>query len=162
MALDSGSSATDQSALLPAAVTGDQLVVPYSGEVVDLEEPAQCVRVLAEIRELERRLRQVKDELTFHLSEEFKRQGTKTLEFAGIRAELKGGSEIAWDIEVLEELRGLGLPEERFNKLIQAEITYKVSGAEAKRIAGANPQYAEVIERAKRHYAKPHRVYIRQ
>ena len=34
------------------------LVVPSSGEVISLEDPAACVKVLSEIRELESRLRE--------------------------------------------------------------------------------------------------------
>lgn len=137
---------------------GNELVLVWSGEVIPLAEPEQCVRALAEIRELEMRLREAKQELTFHLSQEFKRQGLKTLEFGGVKAELKGGSGIAWDVEVLYELLELGLPQERLDQLISTTVEYKVNAKEAQRIASTNEEYAEVVERAKQRYTKP--VYI--
>lgn len=126
------------------------LVVPNTGEVVSLDDAAGCLRVLAEIRELEAKLKEAKAELTSALSAEFSRQGTKTLEIDGIRAELRGGSETVWDTEMLEQLRDLGLPEERMEALIKTEVSFKVDAAQAKRIAAANPQYAEVIESARK------------
>lgn len=138
-----------------------QMIVPLTGEVVDLSQPDQCIRMLAEIRQLEAKLREAKSELTFHLEQEFQRQGLKTLEFKGVKAELRGGSEVAWDIEVLEQLRELGLPDERFNDLVKVEISYKVSAAEAKRIAAANEEYAAVIAKAQQRYNKPTYISIK-
>jgi len=140
----------------------EELVLPYSGQLVQFTEPDQCLQALAEIRELERKLRDAKSELTYYLTEEFKRQGTKTMHFGNVTGELKGGTELAWDLEVLDELRALGLPEERFNQLVHAEVTYKVSQLEAKRIAAANPDYAEVIERARRVYPKAQYVSVKR
>jgi len=107
------------------------------------------LRVLTEVRELEARLRELKAGLTDAIANECSRQGTKTLELNGYKAELRGGSEIVWDVELLEGLRDLGLPEERMSALITTEVTYRVNANEAKRIASVNPEYAEVIERAK-------------
>ena len=139
----------------------EQLVVPHTGELVALGKPDQCVRALAEIRALESQLREAKNELTFYLAQEFQRQGLKTMEFAGVKAELRGGTEIVWNIEVLEDLRHLGLPEERFNALVRAEVSYKVNAREAQRIASSNERYAEVIARAKNVYQKPHYVSVK-
>lgn len=127
-----------------------ELVVPYTGEVIDLEDAEGCLRILTEIRELESRLREAKAQLTEALSQEFVRQGTKTLELNGIKAELRGGSEILWDIEILEELRDLGLPEERMDALITAEITHKVNANVAKQLASANEAYKAVVDRARK------------
>lgn len=140
----------------------EELVLSWTGEVVPLAEPDKCVRALAEIRALESKLREAKSELTFYLAQEFQRQGLKTMEFAGVKAELKGGSDVVWDIEVLEQLRDLGLPDDRFNQLVKTEITYKVDAREAKRIAAANEEYADVIERAKQPYSRPHYISIKQ
>ena len=128
---------------------GLSLVVPTTGEVVSSDDPAGCLRVLTEVRELEARLRELKAGLTDAIANECSRQGTKTLELNGYKAELRGGSEIVWDVELLEGLRDLGLPEERMSALITTEVTYRVNANEAKRIASVNPEYAEVIERAK-------------
>jgi hypothetical protein len=139
-----------------------KLVIPFSGEIVALTQPDQCVRALHEIRELEDKLKVAKSELTWYLTQEFRKQGTKTMEFAGLKAELRGGQGVSWDMEVLEELRALGLPEERFNELVQVEISYKVNANVAKSIAAANPEYALIIERAKRTFDTTQYVTIKQ
>jgi len=59
-----------------------------------------------------------------------------------------------WLLDVLEELLEAGLPEERYNDLVIQEVSYKVSGLEAKRIAAANPEYASIIERARQRVQK--------
>lgn len=123
-------------------------IVPYSGEVVNFEDPPACLKLLVEIRELEGQLRELKDDLTDALKYEFSRVGKKTLELNGIKATLGADSEVVWDVGVLNELVDLGLPEERMNELVTPEITYKVNGSVAKQIAAANPTYAGVIERA--------------
>lgn len=129
--------------------TSLELVVPTTGEVISLDDPSGCLRALTEIRDLEAKLRDAKGALTEALSAEFSRLGTKTIELDGVKVELKGGSETVWDVEVLERLRDLGLPDERMAALVTTEITYKVNASVAKQIAAANEQYAEVIERAK-------------
>lgn len=134
---------------------GEELIYPITGEIVNFDDPAGCVRLLSEIRTLEQQLKSLKAELTLALEQEFSRQGRKTIEVNGTKAELRGGSGIAWDIEVLDELRTLGLPEERMDELMQAEITYKVNANVAKQIAAANADYADVIERAKQRVPRP-------
>lgn len=134
---------------------GEELVYPITGEVVASDDPAGCVRLLGEIRTLEQQLKNLKAELTRALEEEFSRQGRKTIEVNGTKAELRGGSGVVWDVEVLNELRDLGLPEERMDELITAEITYRVNANVAKQIAAANADYADVIERAKQRVPRP-------
>jgi hypothetical protein len=127
----------------------NEVLVPYSGEIVNLADPPGCLKLLSEIRDLESQLRDVKGALTAALAEEFSRQGMKTIEMNGVKAVLGPDTEIVWDVEVLQTLAELGLPEERLNALVTPEVTYKVNAAVAKQIAAANPSYAEVIERAK-------------
>jgi len=123
-------------------------IVPYSGEIVNLDDPQACLKLLVEIRELEEKLRELKDDLTDALKYEFTRQGKKTLEMQGIKATLGADSEIVWDVGILDELRSAGLPEERMDELVTAEVGYRVNANVAKQLA-MNPLYAEVIERAK-------------
>lgn len=126
-----------------------ELVVPTTGELVILDDPVQCARVLLEIRDLEQRAKDLKAELTWAIIEESKRQGTKTLHFPGLDAVVNTPDTISWDQEVLIELIAAGLPEERFRDLVQVETSYKVNGLVAKSIAGSNEVYEEIIERAK-------------
>lgn len=142
--------------------TGQELVVPTTGEVISADDAPACLRVLTEIRDLEARLRELKGALTEALSEEFARQGTKTLELNGTKAELRGGSEIVWDVEVLELLRDEGLPEDRMTDLITTEISYKVNARVAKQLASANPAYAEIIECAQKSIPKATYVVIKK
>ena len=65
-----------------------------------------------------------------------------------------------FSIEVLE-LRDLGLPEERYGELVVATVTYKVNASVAKQIAGANPEYAKVIDRARSRPDTTPRVYVK-
>ena len=139
---------------------GLSLILPPTGEIVSLDDAGSCLRALTEVRELEARLKEVKSQLTIALAGEFSRQGTKTLEIEGIKAELRGGQEIIWDIEVLEELRDLGLPEDRMDALIKTEISFRVDASQAKRIAAANPQYADVIDRARKFVPKANYVTV--
>lgn len=138
------------------------ILIPTSGEVLDPEDAAGCLRVLTEIRELESRLREAKAALTDALSMEFARQGTKTLEFGGIKATLGANNEVVWDIEILSELRALGLPEDRMDALVTTEVTFKVNASVAKQLASANPRYAEVIERAKSRVPKTPYVSVKR
>jgi hypothetical protein len=126
-----------------------QAIVPYSGEIISLDDPPACLKMLVEIRELEGQLKDLKSDLSDALKLEFSRQGTKTLDINGIKATLGADSEIVWDVGILDELRDLGLPEARMDALVTAEVRYTVNASVAKQLAGANPQYAEVIERAK-------------
>lgn len=126
-----------------------ELVVRATGEVVSLEDPVQCARALASIRELEADLREAKAALTDALAYEFERQGSKTLNLGAVKAELRGGTELVWDIEILETLLDAGLPKERFEQLVQAEVSYRVNQAVAKQLEAANVRYGDIIARAR-------------
>lgn len=127
----------------------EELVIRETGEVVDLEDARSCAQALHGIRNLEQNLREAKAILTDALIAESARVGTKTLHAGNLTAIVSSNTETVWDIETLETLRDLGLPEETYNKLVKPEISYKVDGRVAKQIAGANPEYARVIEAAK-------------
>lgn len=139
-----------------------ELVVPTTGEIVDAGDPEACLRALSEVRELESRLKELKAELTDALAREFSRQGTKTMELGGYKAELRGGTQVVWDVEVLEELRDLGLPDDRMNALVTPEVTYRVNASVAKQIAAANTSYAGVITRAKTEVPKASYVTLKE
>jgi len=128
---------------------GTELVVAGVGTLVHLDRPEEVAQALADIRRLEAQLRAVKSELGIALAAEGARQGTKTMRFGGLTVKLKSDKRIVWDVEELSKLLDAGLPQERYDELVSTEVTYKVSAAEAKRIAGANDGYAAIIERAR-------------
>lgn len=124
---------------------------PATGEVISKDDPAACAKALDEVRDLEWKLKDLKRWLTSALVEEARRQGTKTLHLEGVTAVVSFDAETTeWDVTELVKLLDMGLPESRYAKLVREEISYKVDANVAKQIAGANAEYALVIERAKR------------
>ena len=138
----------------------EELVVPGVGEVVNLEDEVGCVRALVAVRDFESQLREAKAQLTAAIVERARILGTQTLTMPdGSKASLKGGQEVVYDAQEIEEkLRALGMPEDRIREIIVEEISYKVSAREAKRAAAANPDYAACIEGAKTIVERP--IYI--
>lgn len=140
-----------------------ELVLPGTGEVINLDDPAQCARALGDIRALEGQLRDIKTALTTSILIECSRQGSKTLDIGGgQKAEVKGGSEVVWDYEKLGDLLTAGLPLERFRELVVETIERKVDARVAKQLAGANAEYGRIIEAARSVYEKPAYVSIRR
>lgn len=138
--------------------TSTDLVLPHSGELVDLTSPRDVGLAIEQIRALEGQLRDVKTVLTAVLVEESSKRGSRTLRFGDAEYSLSSGSVPEWDIEELEKLLDLGLPADRWNDLVSTVVTYKVNASEAKRIAATNESYRAVIERARHDTPKP--VYV--
>lgn len=133
-----------------------ELVYPMTGEILRRDDPAACARVFAEIREVEAKLKELRTALSEALIDESIRQGSKTLHFEnGLTATISASAPIIWDHEVLAELLGAGLPPDRFEALVRAEVSYKVDGSVIRSLKGANPVYAEIIERAQTRIEKP-------
>lgn len=137
---------SEEIAVVPEA---SLVVIPTTGEAIDLSDAHACARALREVREVEARLRDVKRVLTEGILEESQRQGSKTLHFPTFDARINNPPATVWDYEVLCELQDAGLPEERWTDLVTTEISYKVNGNVAKSIASSNPEYKAIIERAK-------------
>lgn len=127
----------------------DLLVVPASGEAVDLNDERAVALALRSIRELEDALKQAKAVLNDALVARAKVFGSRTLHLDGIgKVEVKGGTETTYAAEEIErELREAGMPEERIREVVKETVTYTVNAVEAKRCAAVNPVYAEIIER---------------
>jgi hypothetical protein len=129
---------------------GMELMVPGIGEIVPLDDPQKVALALDAVRDLERELRLVKNELTNAIVYASQIAGTKTLHLEGVKATIKGGSSVVYDaVEIEKGLREVGMPEERIREIIKETVTYSVDGVRAKQAAGANPVYAEIIERGK-------------
>jgi hypothetical protein len=141
------------------AVTADTaLVLPHSGELINLNDAPVVAGHLRELRDLESKIREAKGILTEALAAEAQRQGKKTLYLDTGKVEITGGPEsyLQWDLDILEELLKAGLPEERWNELVTVEVSYKVDAAVAKQIEGAgNSDYALIVGRARRRADRP-------
>lgn len=140
------------------------LVLPGTGELVDLSDTPACVAALDALRNYESLIREAKATLTRAVIEEATRQGVRSLELPnGDRAEISAASEIVWDAELLEErLREAGMPEERISQIVEQTVTLKVKTAEAKKAAAANPDYASAVEDARSEQPKTQYVTIKK
>lgn len=128
----------------------DLMVFPTTGELIALDDPGQCARALYEIAELKWKIREMERRLREVMLEESIRIGSKTLHFPnGVTAKISTPAETQWDYHVLAELVQVGLPADRFEALVMAELTYKVNQSISRELSGANPVYAEIIDRAK-------------
>ena len=140
--------------------TETAVVLPLIGLVVNLENPSEVAKALGAVRQAKQKLDEARAGLERILVEEGERIGSKTLHLDGVEASITGGKKLQWDIETLQQLQEIGLPEARFDELVKAEVTYKVNANVAKSIAGANPEYAKVIEAAKEYVDVPWRVSV--
>jgi hypothetical protein len=140
----------------------NEIVLPVTGELVPLDEPAQVAAALHQVREWKTRLDEIRAVLEDALRIESERQGTKTLHLDGLKAVVTGGEKTEYhDPQALaDELREEGMPEERVAQIVATKVSYTVNQAKAKHAAGANPRYAEVIERHRRVMPAPWRVTV--
>lgn len=133
----------------------DIVVLPASGEVIDLRESNQVARAFSDIREMESQLREVKGVLADALIAHSARLGSRTMHLDVAKVEVRGGTETVYAAqEIKRELLAAGMAPERVAEIVVETIDYKVSAVEAKRAAAANPEYAEIIERHKQVYVK--------
>lgn len=138
-----------------------ELVVPGLGTVVDLTDVREASLALDDVRDLERMLRYVKQELVEAIVAESRKQGTKTLHLEGATVTVKTGEEWVYDAEEVEQgLRAAGMPEERIREIVKETVSYKVDAVKAKQAASANALYAEVVEAHKELQQKPPSVSI--
>ena len=133
-----------------------------TGELVDPADAPKVAQALSNLREFKdgvvhAAIRACEEALLA----EFERQGTKTLRFGKLEARCYGGQETDWDVEALHELLDRGLPHERFGELVKETVSYKVDARVAKQLEAANPDYAEVIRKARSERETPRRVSVR-
>lgn len=140
----------------------EELAVPGTGEIVNLDDESQCVAALAGLRDFESMIKEAKSALTNAIIERSRVLGSKTLHLdSGLKAEIRGGEETVYDAEEIEEgLRALGMPEDRIREIVIETVSYKVAAIEAKRAASANEEYGKVIDSAKMTIEKPQYVSI--
>ena len=144
-------------------MTGREIVLRYTGEIVSLDDPAQIVDAIQTIRDLEAESGTVKRELTDALAGLAAVQGSKPFTLPdGRKAEIRGGDETVYDPETVETgFRSAGMPEERIRDIIEETVTYRVRVREARQAAAANPAYAAVLAAASRVQEKPTTISIK-
>ncbi len=149
---------------VPAVPERRELAVPGTGELVDLNDEQSCARALATVRDFESELREVKGILTGAIVERSKVLGSKTIPLEDGRvATVSTDREVVYDAEAIEQaFRELGMPEERIREIVEETVTYKVKAVEAKRAAGANPEYDRVLKENARDVDKTPYVSIRR
>ncbi len=144
-------------------VTIQHVLNPVTGELIPASDVNGVAEAVKGLRQLNAQIRDAIADATVILVEESRRQGTKTLALQDVTVEIRGGTETVWDIETLQhQMDSLGLPAERMDALIKTEITYKVDARVAKQLAGANEDYAAVLESAKTTFEKPYYVRVKE
>lgn len=141
-----------------------ELVLPFSGEVINLADWRMCASALKEIRDYESVGREVKGILTRAIAEAAAREGKRTLELAnGAKVHISSSSETEYDAEAIQQgLADAGMPQERISEIVEETVVLKVRAVEAKRAANANAAYATVIDEHSREVFKPVTVSIRR
>jgi len=141
----------------------ETFVVPLTQEVIDLGKTPEVARALISIRQAFGVLSEARHILESMLIEEARRHGAKSFDIEDMHVELRDGSKLVWDIETLEELRDAGLPEERWDDLVQARVEYHVSARVAAQLErSGNEEYAKIIDRARSREEGPTRVSVTQ
>lgn len=132
---------------------GTELVLAHSGQLVNLEDVTDVAKAYQEVKDIRNRLIEADRLLRDALAAHAKIQGTKTVFIEGVgKFEVKGGEIVDWidPLALAEALRSAGMPESVVNEIVVEKVDYKVDGRRAARAAKANPEYGEIIERAKR------------
>jgi hypothetical protein len=123
------------------------LLLPFTGELVDLRDPGEVARALQSVRDFKHRLDELRELFTGLLRLESQRQGTKTLHLEGSDAVVGGGPRPDYDAELLmSRLRAAGLPEARLAQAVVATVTYKPNALVLKQLAAANDDYRRAID----------------
>lgn len=128
--------------------TSTALVVPGTGEVVDLGNPDDAARVWLRLRELDGQLKTAQTIVKRALVQHARDGGGLTMNVPAGEVKITEPVDIAWDMAVLRELTKAGLPQARYDELVTTTISHKVSATVAKQIAKAKPEYADIIGRA--------------
>lgn len=127
-----------------------EVLNPITGELVQTADLPAVAQNLDSLRQLRDKISRVIAEFSDAVIVRSRVEGTKTFNM-GRRGSLivTPDNEIIWDVEVLQELLDAGLPQERWLALVTEIVSYKVNGTVARQIEGSNPQYAEIVGRAR-------------
>lgn len=128
-------------------------LMPMTGVLVNLESEREIAIAWKDLKALKDQVLDAERLLKEALRYRSEVLATKTFHIEGVgKVELRGGTRVDWpDPQALEEeLRGIGCPENVIREIVVEQVSWKVDGNRARRAAGANPAYAEVIEKHKR------------
>lgn len=131
-----------------------ELAIPVIGEVVNLEDADSVALAYDRLLDLERQLRDAKGFLRSKLVEHAAAYGGNTMRLDHAEVKVTTSDEIQWNLNVLRELLAAGLPDGRWQELVETTVDVKVKAAVARQIAKANPVYAEIIGRAEKRIQK--------
>lgn len=143
-----------------APETSMALVVPGTGEVVDLANPDDATRAWLRLVEIENQLKAAKVHVKRALIEHARNAGGLTMNVPAGEVKISEPVDIVWDIAELRQLVAAGLPTSRYDELVTTTVSHKVSATVAKQIAKAKPEYAEIIGRAETRTPKPETVSV--
>jgi hypothetical protein len=128
---------------------GGLVVIPGTGEVIEIADPAVVAYGLERIRELERELGDVKAEFVRAIRAESERQGKRTLYLGERVATVTGGYPVYDHLRLEDALRDAGLPEQRIREAVVETVTYKPNGNVLRQLRGASDAYASAIDAAR-------------
>lgn len=127
----------------------EQIVLPGTGEVVDLSDDVAVGQALKGLRDFKQLIQEADDALCAALVERSRTLGTKTLHMhgPGLTVTVGKGTETTYDAEAIEEqLRQVGMPEERIREVVVETVSHRVDARKAAQAAAANPTYRAIIE----------------
>lgn len=140
--------------------TSTALVVPGSGEVVDLANPDDATRAWLKLDELGKQVNAAKTFVKRALVQHARDSGALTMRVASGEVKVGEPVDITWNLAVLRELRTAGLPDSRWNELVTETVDVKVSATVARQIAKAKPEYAAIVARAETRTPKAETVTV--
>ena len=139
-------------------MTSLELVVPGTGELIDLNSENDCAAALTRIDELTGQLREAKREVVYAVQQISERALSKTLMLAdGSRLVLTAGFETVYDAdEIRADLLAAGIDESVVDGIVVMQpVVYKVNAARAKSAGAVNPAVQAIIGRHTRKVEKP-------
>lgn len=136
----------------PEIETSNALVVPGSGILVNLNSEKEVALAYRDLRELKTAVNEVDRRLREAMAARSSVLATKTFYIEGVgKVELSASTRVEYDAQMVEDgLRALDCPEDVIREIVVEQVTYKVDGNRARRAAAANPEYAAIIDQAKR------------
>lgn len=139
-----------------------QFVVPFTGEVINRDDPAQCAQAMHALKAVREQIVLIEKDLAFAILAESNDLGTKTLHYEGVTATVSGGTSTSYDPEVIEAaLRRAGMPEAALKDVVVETVERRVNVTKVRAAAAANPKYARAIAKGTRKAEVPRSVSVK-